>query len=189
MTCRGSSQRTSRTESPGYSVADTTAGLWPGLDSLYYYLGNNLSVIGWQACEHLQIGSVHLFAAYNGDGIGITRTYWDGNNFVIGYPDLTAVEGRVESDGIRFFVAELRPGSQSVRLVLDAPGWITPRIVVYDLAGRRVRTLVEGRELQGRQEIRWDCRDGRGAGVSTGMYFARLTGAGSARVLHVPVVR
>jgi len=114
------------TEASGYSVADTSVGRWPGLDSLYYYLGNNPSVIGWQACEHLQVGNVHLFAAYNGDGIGITRTYWNGNNFVIGYPDLTAVEGGAEGDGVRFFMADLRPGAQSVRFVLDSSARITP---------------------------------------------------------------
>lgn len=177
------------TESPGYSVADTTLGRWPDRDSLYYYLGNNPSVIAWQACEHLQIGTVHLFAGWNGDGIAITRTYWDGNNFVIGYPDLTAVEGDAPHDGVRFFVADLRPGTASIRFVLDSAAPITPRLVLYDLAGRRVKTLTDGRALQGRQEIRWDGHDGQGTRVATGMYFARLTGAGAARVLRVPLVR
>ena len=177
------------TQSPEHSVADTTIEHWPELDSLYVYLGSNESVAAWAAMEHLQFGNAHLFAAYNGDGIGITRTYWDGNNFVIGYPDLTAVDGGVERDGVRFFIAELRPGAQSVRFVLDSPAQVTPRLVVYDLAGRRVRTLVDGRQLQGRQEILWDCRDGEGGSVPTGMYFARMTGAGAIRVLRVPVVR
>lgn len=177
------------TQSPGFSVADTTLGRWPGRDSLYYYLGNNPSVVRWQASEHLQIGNVHLFAGWNGLGIAITRTYWNGNNFVIGYPDLTAVEGDAPRDGVRFFVADLRPGTPSIRFVLDSPAPITPRLVVYDLAGRRVRTLADGRALQGRQEIRWDGRDGQGTRVATGMYFARLTGAGAPQVLRVPVVR
>lgn len=177
------------TQSPGYSVTDTTVGRWPELDSLYVYLGNNESVVGWQACEHLQIGNVHLFAAYNGDGIGITRTYWNGNNFVIGYPDLTAVDGTPTGDGLRFYVTDLRPGAQSLRFVVDAPTRITPRLAVYDVAGRRLKTLAEGREMLGRREITWDCRDARGGTVPTGIYFARLTGAGPARVLRVPVIR
>ncbi len=177
------------TESPGFSVADTTLGRWPGRDSLYYYLGNNPSVVAWQASEHLQFGNIHLFAGWNGSGIAITRTYWNGNNFVIGYPDLTAVEGDAPRDGVRFFVADLRPGTPSIRFVLDSLVPITPRLVVYDLAGRRVKTLTDGRALQGRQEIRWDGRDGQGTRVATGMYFARLTGAGAARVLRVPLVR
>jgi len=60
------------TESAGFSVADTTVGRWPGLDNLYPYLGSDNSLIGWEACEHLQIGVSHLFAAYDGTGIGIT---------------------------------------------------------------------------------------------------------------------
>jgi hypothetical protein len=177
------------TQAPGHVVADTTSDYWPELDSLYIYLGSNESVAAWAAMEHLQIGNAHLFAAYNGDGIGITRAYWDGNNFVIGYPDLTAVDGGAGPDALRFFVADLRPGAQSVRFVLDSPARVSPRVVLYDIVGRRVRTLVEGREFQGRLEILWDCRDGQGMSLPTGMYFVRLTGAGAARVLRVPVVR
>jgi len=175
------------TQAAGYSIADTTVGRWPGLDSLYYYLGNNPDVVGWQACEHLKYGNMHLFAAYNGDGIGITRTYWNGNNFVIGYP--LAVDGGGPQNGLRFFLSELRPGAQIVRFEIESPAWVTPRLVVYDLAGRRVMTLTDGRALQGRQEMQWDCRDEQGVRVPTGMYFARLTGAGEPRVLRVPVVR
>ena len=143
----------------------------------------------WQACEHIQVGNVHLFAAFNGSGIAITRTYWDGNNFVIGYPDLTTVENAPVSNGVRFYVPNLRPGRQSVSFVVDAPNRVIPSLAVYDLAGRRLKTLAEGRELLGRREITWDCRDAHGDRVSTGMYFARLTGAGPARVLRVPVIR
>lgn len=177
------------TQMTGFSVADTLDSLWIELDSLYVYLNNNQSVVAWQACEHLQIGNVHLFAGWNGSGIAITRTYWDGNNFVIGYPDLTAVEGDAPRDGVRFFVTDLRPETPTIRFVLDSASPINPRLVVYDLAGRRVKTLIDGRALRGRHEIDWDGRDGQGVRVATGMYFARLTGAGGPRVLRVPLVR
>lgn len=177
------------TQAAGHSVSDTTAGLWAEIDSLYSYLGGNPSVLYWQACEHLQVGNAHLFAAYNGSGIAITRTYWNGSNFVIGYPDLTAVEDAPLSGSARFFVANLRPGTQSVSFIVDAPARGIPNLAVYDLAGRRLKTLMDGRELLGRREINWDCRDAHGNRVPTGMYFARLTGIGPAKVLRVPVVR
>ncbi|MCC6349080.1 MAG: hypothetical protein IT347_05760 [Candidatus Eisenbacteria bacterium] len=116
-------------------------------------------------------------------------SYWDGNNFVIGYPDLTGVEDGAASSNLRFYVANLRPGVQSVSFVVDAPSRIVPRLAVYDLAGRRIQTLTERRELTGRHGIIWDCRNAQGESVPSGMYFARLTGAGFTRVLRVPVVR
>jgi hypothetical protein len=65
------------TQTVGDSLTDIRASEWPQRDSLYHYVGDDADVIGWQACEHLQIGQVHFFAAYEGNGIGITRMHWD----------------------------------------------------------------------------------------------------------------
>lgn len=177
------------TSEPGTAVWDTTAGKWPDLNNLYDYMGGNSNAIYWQATEHLQVGKVHLFAAWNGTGIGITRMYWNGSDFVIGYPDLTGVGDATDGNGVRFYAADLNPGAQSIRFVVESPSRITPRIVVYDVTGRKLRTLAEGQEIEGRREVLWDRRDARGASVPTGIYFARLTGTGAARVLRVPLLR
>ena len=47
------------------------------------------------------------------------------------------------------------------------------RLDVYDVAGRRVETLIEGPMPPGLHAVRWD-----GAGVSSGVYFYRLQGEG-----------
>ncbi|MBM3308391.1 MAG: T9SS type A sorting domain-containing protein, partial [Candidatus Eisenbacteria bacterium] len=53
------------------------------------------------------------------------------------------------------------------------------RLVVYDLAGRRVRTLVDGPVPAGLQTATWDGRTDRGERAASGVYFCRLeTGAG-----------
>jgi hypothetical protein len=44
------------------------------------------------------------------------------------------------------------------------------RLVVYDVAGRRVATLVDGDLLPGRYSVRWDAGN-----VASGVYFYRLT--------------
>jgi hypothetical protein len=114
------------TQSPGLSVADTTLGDWPSARLLWSYLLGDPSVLAWQACEHVQVAKAHFFAGFNGDGIAITRMVWSGNNFVITYPDLAGADQSSGPGGIRFFVADLRPGAPSVRFVIDSPGPISP---------------------------------------------------------------
>ena len=76
-----------------------------------------------------------------------------------------------------------------VRFVVESDVKVSPRLVIYDLAGRKLRELVGEQPMVGRKEMQWDCRDGAGRRVPTGMYFARLTRAGRAQVIRVPIVR
>jgi len=45
---------------------------------------------------------------------------------------------------------------------------------VYDVAGRRVRSLVDAAVVAGHHEVVWDGRDERGREVSSGVYLYRL---------------
>ena len=45
---------------------------------------------------------------------------------------------------------------------------------LYDIRGRLVKTLVDGRHAGGTYEAAWDGRDSRGRTVSSGIYFARI---------------
>jgi PKD repeat protein len=45
---------------------------------------------------------------------------------------------------------------------------------IFDVRGRRVRTLVNGRQPAGEISVVWDGRDDRGLSVATGVYFVRL---------------
>jgi len=44
-------------------------------------------------------------------------------------------------------------------------------IVIYNLLGQKVRTLVSGVQPAGYRFVAWDGRDDSGNGVSTGMYL------------------
>ena len=48
------------------------------------------------------------------------------------------------------------------------------RVVIYDVSGRLVTTLVNGANRAGRHRFKWDGRNSAGAGVSSGVYFVRL---------------
>jgi YVTN family beta-propeller protein len=49
------------------------------------------------------------------------------------------------------------------------------RLIVYDVAGRRVRTLVDGNRKADVYKVEWDGTNDAGQSVATGMYFYRMT--------------
>ncbi len=51
-------------------------------------------------------------------------------------------------------------------------------LIVYDLLGRQVKTLLDENLKSGRFTVTWDGRDESGSDVSSGAYFYRITSAG-----------
>ena len=78
------------------------------------------------------------------------------------------------------------PGTD-LRFALPAHGHAC--LVIYDLAGRHVATLVDEVKPAGEFVARWDRRDQGGKAVATGVYFARLDQAGSYQVRKLVVVK
>ena len=69
---------------------------------------------------------------------------------------------------------------------LSSPGPV--QLVIYNVLGQPVRTLVDQTRGAGRYQVKWDARDEGGALLSTGVYIARLTypgGAHSQRLLYL----
>jgi hypothetical protein len=58
------------------------------------------------------------------------------------------------------------------RLAAEDEGVVTLR--VYDVSGRRVRTLAQGYRPAGPHQVEWDRTDDSGARVGRGVYFYRL---------------
>ncbi|MCZ6766831.1 MAG: Ig-like domain-containing protein [bacterium] len=49
------------------------------------------------------------------------------------------------------------------------------RLIIYDVAGRRVRTLVDEPRRADHYEVKWDGKTNSGAPVASGVYFYRMT--------------
>lgn len=94
-------------------------------------------------------------------------------------------EARTESDEVledrpAIVAATPRAGAPGadIRFTIPAAGRIS--LDVFDVGGRRVRTVDEGLREAGAHATVWDGRDEAGRGVASGVYFARLaTDAGS----------
>ncbi len=54
------------------------------------------------------------------------------------------------------------------------PGAPTPKVQVFDLSGRIVRTLAVGSSQEQSSRVTWDGRDGAGRRAASGSYFARV---------------
>jgi hypothetical protein len=112
--------------------------------------------------------------------------------------DQIDTDGLNDSDWVRMLVGAGAPGSGALVTVGDlpaefslAPGRPNPfrssttfrfelpragraELVVFDVTGRRVKTLVSGDLAAGRFDAVWDGRDELGARTSPGVYFVRL---------------
>jgi hypothetical protein len=76
----------------------------------------------------------------------------------------------------------------SVAYRLDGGGLARVRLDVFDLLGRRVRTLVSGLQERGKEyRVRWDGTDATDCGVASGSYLLhlRVDGKGQTRKLTV----
>lgn len=97
-------------------------------------------------------------------------------------PDIGAYEGY----GI-VSVPELNPGLNQLsaspnpfnpqtilKYELSKPGAIT--LIIYDAAGRRVKTLIHSYQAQGLHQILWKGNNDQGRSMPSGVYFASLRG-------------
>jgi len=88
--------------------------------------------------------------------------------------------------------AELRvapnpaPGAAEVRFALPAEGAV--RLSVYDVQGRRVRTLLERTRVSS-AAVRWDGRNDRGRAVPAGAYFLRLDSPAGSSTTRLVITR
>ena len=61
----------------------------------------------------------------------------------------------------------------AIRYALAAPGRAS--LVIYDVQGRRVKTLVDGHQDAGQHEVAWDRTNDAGELVSSGIFWSQLT--------------
>ena len=67
------------------------------------------------------------------------------------------------------------PFNPTTTLQYDLPEDAQVRIMVYDLMGREVKTLVNSQQNAGFKSITWDATNDFGQSVSAGMYFYRIS--------------
>jgi hypothetical protein len=137
---------------PGNLIDATTSTSW-----------SDTEYDGWQV--YYKVTAVD-FAGNEGGPTGSDPASGAGDDPVI--PDRFALRQNVPN-----------PFNPTTVIGYDVPaggGHVTLRI--YDVAGRLVRTLVDGTQSAGVKNVMWQGENDRGARVATGVYFYRLTAPG-----------
>jgi hypothetical protein len=99
-------------------------------------------------------------------------------NGFFGYEVPTGIEGDKQLPITRAGLEQNFPNpfNPVTTIVFHVPesraGWVS--LVVYDVSGARVKTIVNGPVMVGRHSRQWDGTDLHGNGVSSGVYFYRL---------------
>ena len=77
-------------------------------------------------------------------------------------------------DKFALFQNQPNPFNPETRISYYLPEGCEVKLTVYDILGRRVKTLCEGYQDAGMKRVTWDGRDDQGDQLGSGIYFYRL---------------
>lgn len=101
-----------------------------------------------------------------------------------GRSDITFETGDLEMPitTVRLYQNHPNPFNPATTITFTIPGGAETRenvvLVIFDVRGARVKTLVDEKLPGGRHTVQWDGKNNRGEQVATGVYFFRLRAGG-----------
>ncbi len=133
---------------------------------------------GWQNWQTLVVHDIHLPV---GQHEIVFRFYFGGFN--INYVDFNLVQVGVNDNSNskpEFFLGQNRPNpirassdkGENTTISLSLPESSQTKLIIYDLLGRKIKTLVNGKLESGLHKIRFSLKR---FGLPSGVYFYRLT--------------
>jgi hypothetical protein len=182
--------------------ADTVAAHWTNPIWLRgVSQGRPAEIQYWHASEHLQFGnsSYEWLAAFDDNAIsidikGVFPTDSSGvDSLLLDCPPKPPVAGvgdphRVP-DQLQLMVQRSSLRSSDIGVRMELPWRTAVRLSVYDIAGRRLTTLVDRELPAGVTDVKWGGTEESGKHVASGVYFIRLSCAKAARVSKVVMLR
>jgi len=148
------------------------------------------STVGWP--NQSKIGDYyHMISDAGGADLAWAATFSGGED--VYYVRIQSQTAAVAGDpGARFRLhpSQPNPFATATRIPFDMPpGGGHARLEVFDLGGRRVATLMDGRVGGGPQAARWDGRDGAGRVMGSGVYLCRLEADGFRETRRLMLLR
>ncbi len=199
----------------GYSVDNIAPGVPTGLAVSYTFThGNELA---WDSCPDGDFQYFRVYCGEGEDFVPgpenlvhmTTETEWTdpagtgwdhykitaldhvGNESDPAAPEtVTGAEEVPTASSFALYQSSPHPASRVTTIRFDVPsegGKVT--LEIFDLAGRRVRTLVDRHMTAGRQAVKWDGLDTDGTRVASGVYYCRFRAPGYERTFRLTILR
>jgi hypothetical protein len=118
--------------------------------------------------DALQSGRTYFFAIKTADEIN----NWSAISNVISRTpqEIVDVEG---TTALQFSAPWPNPARQGAQFRIELPGPMQVQVLVFDVGGRQVRTLLDEPRGAGANHLTFDLCDGRGARLAQGIYLVR----------------
>jgi hypothetical protein len=146
----------------------------------YSRIASNLRADGGELyfVDHgVESGQAYRYRMSNSDG----SLSFESNKFEVPIVRLTLNQNRPNPFNPRTTIQLAVPGNSGALVPIS--------LEIFDVAGRRVRTLVEGPVKPGVQSFVWDGIDSQGESVSSGTYYALLRASGERRSIKMTVLK
>ncbi len=148
------------TDTADYSLVISAGpfSLNPGDSTLvaFAFVGANSLSNFWSMCDSAQ-------AVYD-------RTFLTG---VAGMPAQPLVP-----EYVRLYQNQPNPFRSQTSILYQLPAKMKVKVAIYNVAGQKVRTLVDGEQPAGTHSVNWDGKDRSGVRVAAGVYFCALESDG-----------
>ncbi len=171
----------------GVLVGDTVHLDWPPVDGAAMYVVYRDTAAVFVAAAELVCGSLaaplaqfqdtppagdwyYVVAAIDEDG----RAGGFSPRYEVAGGQQTSVEGPTVPQALAITAVAPNPFNPATTIAFDVPRAGSVSVQVFDLRGRVVATLHEGRLEAGRHAVVWRGADHAGRQVATGVYFVRL---------------
>jgi hypothetical protein len=118
--------------------------------------------------DALQSGRLYYFAMKTADEVN----NWSAMSNVISRlpQEVAGVEG---TTALQFSAPWPNPARQATQFRLELPGPMQVQVLVFDVGGRQIRTLLDEPRGAGANSLTFDLRDERGAPLAQGIYLVR----------------
>ncbi len=151
----------------------------------------------WHATEYLEVSDandIRYLAAYNDYPVSISITQMHPASppylFKDGCPTAAGVgEPQLGISECRLTLMGASPARSVARFRVEAPAPMRIRLTVFDVLGRKVKTLVDGQISAGERSFVWDGTAEDGSRIGSGVYFVRLAADPYGRTIRLPLIR
>jgi hypothetical protein len=153
-------------------AASYTIDITPGNDDTNVLMSYAADISGLAGSSAVVFASGFLAPALNqnGEAFGIFAALADGT--VVQFSTVTGIDGQISGTnptGFELSQNYPNPFNPSTNIRFNLPIAVTVKLAVYDIAGREVKTLFEGKKNAGSYEITFNAAD-----LASGIYFYRL---------------